>query len=198
VEQSGSVSSHDDTRYQKARARVEELTRQHDRLVDAYQLGALSLQTFRDLVQRIEDSRRAAESALAVLKAEHLQAEVARGRASGAAHIIESLRPALLNADFETRQRIFRLIVERGVVTGHRLEIHLAIPVSLRGGISYRYSPLSVNGCARSSPRRRHMWTVARLTPYRAAMQSPEYPGRFKTATLAEFGERRAKRVFDS
>lgn len=182
VEQSGLASSQDDTRIQKAQARLEEVTRQHDRLIDAYQLGALSIEAFRQRVQRIEDTRCAAETALAELNAEHLEAEVARGRASGAAHVIETLRPVLLNADFQTQQTILRLIVERVVVTGHRLEIHLAIPVSgnfglTSGGRGHRQSqsrdrPRRVprpSRAARLSRMRGALWLSDRAVPARHA-----------------------------
>jgi hypothetical protein len=37
----------------------------------------------------------------------------------------------------ETKQAIVRLVVEKVAVTGHRLEIHLALPVS--GGFDLRF-----------------------------------------------------------
>lgn len=115
---------------QHAEHRLQELTRQRDRLLDAYQLGALSLDTLRSRMQGLEESRLSAESAVAQIRAEQLTAEVARSRALGAETILDRLRPALLNADFATRQLILRLLIERVVVHGQRLEVQLAVPVS--------------------------------------------------------------------
>ena len=145
VEQSGPGSSRNDGRIQRAETRLNEMTLQRDRLIDAYQLGALTVEALRDRIERVEEARRAAAVALADLRAERLEAEVTRGRASGAAHVIDKLRPALINADFDTRQRILRLLVERIVVAGHRLEIHLTIPVSGDFG-------LTSGGCGARQP----------------------------------------------
>ncbi len=115
---------------QHAERRLQELNRQRDRLLDAYQLGALPLDTFRTRMQALEESRLSAESAVAQIRAEQLTAEVARTRSLGAESVLERLRPALLNADFATRQLILRVLIERVVVHGQRLEVQLALPVS--------------------------------------------------------------------
>jgi site-specific DNA recombinase len=130
AEQSAATPPDADIRVQRAVARLDDLTRQRDRLTDAYQLGALALEVFRGRIATIDDTRTTAEQQLSALKAEHLEAEVARSRALGAQDIARRLGPSLLTADFETRQRILRLLVERVVVTNQRLEIHLAMPVS--------------------------------------------------------------------
>ena len=44
--------------------------------------------------------------------------------------VISALAPKLLDANFDTQQTILRLLVERIVVHGQNLEIHLALPVS--------------------------------------------------------------------
>ena len=119
-----------DARMQRAAARLGDLTRQRDRLTDAYQLGALALDAFRDRISTIGNARLAAEQQLNTLKAEHLEGEVARSRALGAQDIARVLGPRLRTADFETQQTILRVLVERVVVTNQRLEIHLALPVS--------------------------------------------------------------------
>ena len=130
IEQATTTAPDGDARLQKAEARLEELTRQRDRLTDAYQTGALPLEVFRPRMETIEETRLTGQHTLAELKAEQLGAEVARSRAAGAKQVAETLRPKLLDADFHTRQTILRLLVERVVVTGKHLEIHLAVPVS--------------------------------------------------------------------
>ena len=56
--------------------------------------------------------------------------ELAIRQVAGAEAIVEQLRARLHDPDFETKQAIVRLVVEKVVATGHRLEIHLALPVS--------------------------------------------------------------------
>ena len=130
VERTSTDSPELQQQLQHAERRLQELTRQQDRLLDAYQLGALPLETFRTRMQTLEESRLSAESAVAQFRAEQLTAEVARTRALGAETVLERLRPALLNTDFATRQLILRLLIERVVVHGQRLEVQLALPVS--------------------------------------------------------------------
>jgi hypothetical protein len=68
--------------------------------------------------------------AITQARAEELTPEAARTRALGAEAVLDRLRPALLNADFAARQLIVRLLVERVIVLGQRLEVQLALPVS--------------------------------------------------------------------
>ena len=130
VEQTSTDSPELQQQLQHAEHRRQELLRQRDRLLDAYQLGALPLETFRTRMQTLEESLLAAESAIAQIKAERLTTEVAQTRVSGAEIVLERLRPALENADFATRQIIMRLLIERVVIHGQRLEVQLALPVS--------------------------------------------------------------------
>jgi site-specific DNA recombinase len=130
VERQTTTPSDQDERIGKAETRLEELARQRDRLTDAYQIGALTLDLFRPRIQALDETRLVAELALAEIKAEHLEVELVRSRAHGAEEVISALRPKLLDADFDTQQTILRLLVERVVVNGQSLEIHLALPVS--------------------------------------------------------------------
>jgi site-specific DNA recombinase len=127
-----------DARTQRAEARLDELTRQRDRLTDAYQIGALALDAFRARVQAVEENRISAELALAELKAERMEVELVQGRAHAAQEWVSALKPKLLDADFDTQQTILRLLVERVVVNGQRLEIHLALPVSSNSDLTFR------------------------------------------------------------
>jgi len=130
VEKSASTHPETNARLQRASARLEDLTRQRDRMTDAYQLGALPVDLFRERIATIEEARTVADQQLTNLRAERLETEVARSRALGAQEVVHSLRASLGRADFDMRQTILRLLVERVVVTNQRLEIHLAIPVS--------------------------------------------------------------------
>ena len=142
VKQQTTTPSDQDDRIRKAEARIEELNRQRDRLTDAYQAGALALEAFRTRMQALEDHRIAAELALAELTAEHLEVELVQSHALGAQEVISALAPKLLDADFDTQQTILRLLVERVVVHGQNLEIHLALPVSSHSHLTPKDPPL--------------------------------------------------------
>ena len=96
----------------------------------SYQIGALALDPLRTRIQALEANHAAAELALAEIKSEHLELELVRGRALGAQEVVSTLRAKLLDADFDTQQSLLRLLIERVVVNGQSLEIHLALPVS--------------------------------------------------------------------
>jgi site-specific DNA recombinase len=130
VERTSTDSPELQQRLHHAEHRLQELTGQRDRLLDAYQLGALPVEVFRTRMQTLEENFLSAESAVAQVKAEKLTAEVAQARVVGAETVLERLRPALESADFATRQIITRLLIERVVVHGQHLEIQLALPVS--------------------------------------------------------------------
>ena len=78
VERQTTTPSDQDVRTRKAEGRLEELTRQRDRLTDAYQIGALALDPFRTRIQALEANHAAAELALAEIKSEHLEVELVR------------------------------------------------------------------------------------------------------------------------
>lgn len=119
-----------DRRIEQMQSRLQDLTRQQERLTDAYQAGVLPLDVFRSRMHGLEESLSAASVALSELRSQHLDVELTQLRARGAEDVIQQLRPLLLNADFNTRQTVLRLLVEQVVATGQRLEIHLAVPVS--------------------------------------------------------------------
>ncbi len=106
------------------------------RMRGSYQIGALALDPFRTRIQALEANHAAAELALAEIKSEHLELELVRGRALGAQEVVSTLRAKLLDADFDTQQSLLRLLIERVVVNGQSLEIHLALPVSSNCGLT--------------------------------------------------------------
>ncbi|MDP2955493.1 MAG: recombinase family protein [Longimicrobiales bacterium] len=139
IERATTTTPQGDAHLERAEARLHQLERQGDRLTDAYQAGALPLEIFRRRMDALEDGRLTAQHTLAELKAEQLQAEAAHNRASSAKEFVNALRPKLNDADFHTRQTILRLLVERVIVTGKRLEIHLALPMSSNYGLTSSY-----------------------------------------------------------
>ncbi len=113
-----------------ATARLNDLRKQRERLIDAYQSGALDLEDFRSRKEALEDRILGVEHELAELHSAESQRERAIRQAAGAHAVAAQLRDRLRNPDFDLKRAILRLAVEKVVVIHHRLEIHLALPVS--------------------------------------------------------------------
>jgi site-specific DNA recombinase len=109
-----------------------QLTVQIERLVDAYQQGALSVDELKVRRERLEAARDAARARIDDL----VGAEMDRTRLDRLGDDLETfastLRSGLGNLDFAGRQRLIRLLVERVVVTGDHVAIEHAIPLSGR------------------------------------------------------------------
>jgi site-specific DNA recombinase len=148
-----------DERLSQTTGRLTELNRQRQRLIDAYQAGALDLDDFQTRKTTIEEGILAVEHELAALRSWASRRDLASRQVVGAQDVVRRLRGQLQDPSFELKQAILRLVVEKVIVNGHRLEIHLALPVSGdfhltfgRGAIcsSVRTCPDSVN---RTRPR---------------------------------------------
>jgi site-specific DNA recombinase len=123
-----------DERLKLAGSRLKELSSQRERLIDAYQTGALPLDDFQTRRTSVEERILAVEQEQAELRSWQVKQELAVRQVAGAEDVAgqlgEQLRRELENPAFEVKQAILRLVVEKVVVTGQRLEIHLALPVS--------------------------------------------------------------------
>jgi len=132
-------------------ARLKDLRRQRERLIDAYQAGSLDLQDFDPRKTTIEERILALEHEQAELDSWAARKELAIRQVASAEAVVEQLRARLHDPSFETKQAILRLVVEKVVVTGHRLEIHLALPVSGVSHLTYdRRARRSVSNFLRS------------------------------------------------
>lgn len=105
---------------------------QIERLIDAYQRGALSVEELKGRRERLEATRAGARA-----RAEELAAhEIDRARldrlGEDLAAFAATLRAGLTHLDFAGRQRLVRLLVERVVVSGDHAAIEHAIPLSGR------------------------------------------------------------------
>ena len=119
-----------DERTRLAAGRLKELNRQRARLIDAYQTSVLDLEDFRTRKATVEERILAVENEVAELRSWASKRELAARRMVSAEAVVQQLRQQLDNPTFETKQAILRLVVDKVVVTGRRLEIHLALPVS--------------------------------------------------------------------
>jgi site-specific DNA recombinase len=111
-----------------------QLELQMDRLLDAYQRGAMSIEQLKARRERLDAAMTAAcvrADELATQKVD--SARVAR-IANDLAAFAATLRDGIDALDFADRQRLVRLLLERVVVTGDNLTIEHAIPLSGRFG----------------------------------------------------------------
>jgi len=111
-------------------ARLKELRRQRERLIDAYQSGALDLADFQPRKEALENRILAVEHEQAELRSRESRRDLAIRHATGAQAVAVQLCDRLRNPDFKLKRAILRLVVDKVIVIHHRLEIHLALPVS--------------------------------------------------------------------
>ena len=119
-----------DDRLNQTKARLHELNRQRVRLVDAYQSADLDLEEVQSRKAAVGDRIVAVEQERAELCALETRWELASRQVVSVEAIVAELRTRLAEADYKMKEAILRLVVEKVVVTGYRLEIHLALPVS--------------------------------------------------------------------
>ena len=127
----------------RERARAQRIDRQLglqiDRLVDAYQRGALTVDELKARRERIEQDRAARRQHLEELVAEQRNAIRLDQLFEDVAAFAATLQVGLDALDFADRQRLVRLLTERVVVKGDHVTIEHAIPLSGRfSGLSLR------------------------------------------------------------
>jgi site-specific DNA recombinase len=113
----------------KARRQLE---RELERLLDAYQHGAISLAertARRERLDGVAATLRARAEALAAADGDRERLERATAELAAFA---ATLREGLAHLDFAGRERLVRLLIERVVVTGDQVTIEHVIPLSGR------------------------------------------------------------------
>jgi len=117
-------------------ARAQKLQNQLDlqleRLIDAYQRGAVTLDELKARRERLEVERDSARTRLEDLAAEEMNAGRVAQIAEDLMAFAATLRDGLEKLDFAGRQRLTRLLIERVVVTGDQVAIEHAIPLGGR------------------------------------------------------------------
>jgi site-specific DNA recombinase len=107
---------------------------QVERLLDAYQRGAMSVEQLQARRERLEAAMDAIRLRGDELAGQQMDAARITRIADDLAAFAETLRDGLDTLDFPGRQRLVRLLLERVVVTGDGLTIEHAIPISGRFG----------------------------------------------------------------
>jgi site-specific DNA recombinase len=164
---------------------LQQLRTQIERLVDAYQHGALTVEELKARRERLEASRDATEERLA-------DARVQRRRGEHFEHLVErlsafaaTLREGLASLDFEGRQRVVRLLIERVVVREDQVTIEHVVPLSGRFSNLRPNHLVGAANAARAPPRtlrapRRGGTVGARPPAGPPAREGPTWPPRPK------------------
>jgi site-specific DNA recombinase len=128
----GTVQSvHERARLETARTRLQG---QIDRLIDAYQQGALEVQELKARRERLEAALHANRVRDDELHALHVNQARMDALAEKLSTFAATVRTGLDALDFSGRQRLVRLLLERIVIAGENLTIEHALPLSGRFG----------------------------------------------------------------
>jgi len=111
-----------------------QLQLQIERLLDAYQRGAMSVQELQARRERLDAAMHAARMRREDLAGQQMESDRISRIAADVAAFASTLRDGLDTLDFAERQRLVRLLLERVIVTGDKLTIEHAIPLSGRFG----------------------------------------------------------------
>jgi hypothetical protein len=130
------ASRHGAAEMTRERARLEGAQRQVDlqieRLVDAYQHGALAVDELKARRERLEAAREANRQRARDLDAHRLDRARLDRLGEDLAAFAATLRAGLNELDFTGRQRLVRLLIERVVITGDHVAIEHAVPLTGR------------------------------------------------------------------
>ncbi len=120
----------------RERARLESAQRRLDlqieRLVDAYQHGAIDVEELKARRERLDAAREANRLRAQELDAQGLDRARLDRLGEDLAAFAATLREGLDELDFAGRQRLVRLLIERVVITGDHVAIEHAIPLTGR------------------------------------------------------------------
>jgi site-specific DNA recombinase len=122
------------------------LSRQIDRLTEAYLEQVVSLEEYRRRRQDLEARQEAMTVQMRELEARcDRQSELA-AVAEGIESFCQRVQQGLEQATFEQRRHLVELLIDRVVVTGEEVEIRYVIPTSPQGEYS-RFYQLRITYC---------------------------------------------------
>ena len=162
------------------------LTQSIERLVDAYQAGAISLEELRARRERLEENRQQCDARCA-------QAAQQRERAHAQQHVVDDLRQlkerlqrGLERCTWEDRRAIVELLVDKVEVAAPTLRVHYIVPLGRSGRAAAPPTTAEPDGQKEAepssgllSPCSRHRDEVADKTRFCDGRQSP-----FQTSDL--------------
>src|SRR5215207_10062212 len=117
-----------DRELKRLRSRKAALEREQQRLIDAYQVGAIELDELKDRRGRLREAGKQLGQREEALKAQLAQAERAATLQEAVTEFCERIGTRLVNPSFELKQQILRLVVEGIFVTDEEIVIQHIIP----------------------------------------------------------------------
>jgi site-specific DNA recombinase len=126
---SGDYATRERVRLEQA---IEQVRRQVERLVDAYQRGAIEVDELKARRERLEASQQAAEERLVEVQARQQQRVRSERLLEDIAAFAKTVGRGLDALDFAGRQRLVRLLVERVVVRESTVTVEHVVPLSGR------------------------------------------------------------------
>jgi len=122
---------------ERERARLERqvqaLEGEVQRVIDAYQVGAIALTELQDRRRRIEEHRQVLTGRLQELHQQRHAREQEIRLLQGLEGFCTSIREALTDPSFAVKQKVLQLVVDRIIVEDTRLVIRHVIPIGLVG-----------------------------------------------------------------
>ncbi len=106
------------------------MEREVQRLIDAYQAGVIELDELSERRERIQEHGRMLRERLAEIGKLCADREQEIRLLQGADEFCESVRGALAEPSFETKQRVLQLVVDRIVVEDSKVTIHHVVPTA--------------------------------------------------------------------
>ena len=121
-----------EVRAEQERERIERklgaMDREVQRLIDAYQAGVIELGELWERRGRIEEHGRTLRERLSEIGRQRADREQEVRLLTGLDEFCESVRGALLEPSFETKQKVLQLVVDRIVVDESKITIHHVVP----------------------------------------------------------------------
>src|SRR5262245_56079379 len=121
-----------DTREEQERERLQRkltaVEREVQRLIDAYQAGVIELAELQTRRQRAEDHGQVLRERLQEIEQQHLERTKELRLVQGLAEFCTSMHHALQNPEYEIKQKVLQLVVDRIVVDEQQLTIRHVVP----------------------------------------------------------------------
>lgn len=143
------VHCQDEQERERVSRKLASLDRETQRLIDAYQAGAISLDELQERRRRIADHGRILRERVAEIDRQRQDRERELRLLQGLESFCGSIRDALVDPSFEIKQRVLQLVIDRIIVEDARVIIRHIIPtgpVGLRTRHPAGETPESVLG----------------------------------------------------
>lgn len=122
------VESKEEQEKERIGRKLKALDKEVGRLIDAYQSEVIELEELKERRQRIEEHGKMLEERLAEVEIQRVDRERELRLLQGLEEFCASVRDALEEPSFETRQKVLRLVVDRIVVEDSKIVVHHMVP----------------------------------------------------------------------